>query len=202
MTRWQLSPVIVAISRLRFGLPIGGAGLLFSERPVSLPSSGLHLFDTVLENRTFGVAYELQRKKVLRLLSDRRERPIFTSPSRGSNSQPGSAAARSNSPCTCRKARQWRAFAIRCPVSVLPNSLNARSIRGKSPDTTANIPVFRRPTAESPRGTSRDGGREIEIPRFIKPQLATLKSKASVGPHGSTKSSMTTNLRNGHIESS
>src|SRR6266851_7996576 len=35
-TRWQSSPVTVAISRLSFGLPIGGAGLLFSERPVSL----------------------------------------------------------------------------------------------------------------------------------------------------------------------
>jgi hypothetical protein len=72
-TRWQLSPVIVAISRLRFGLPIGGTGLLFSERPVSLPSSGLHRFDTVFENRTFRVAYELQRKEVLRLLSDKQD---------------------------------------------------------------------------------------------------------------------------------
>ena len=48
-TRWQLSPVTVAISRLSFGLPIGGAGLLFSERPVSLRSSGLHRFGTVLQ---------------------------------------------------------------------------------------------------------------------------------------------------------
>jgi hypothetical protein len=62
--RWQLSPVTVAISRLRFGLPTGGARLLFSERPVSLPSSGLHRFDTVLENGTFRVAYELQRKEI------------------------------------------------------------------------------------------------------------------------------------------
>ena len=50
-TRWQFSPVTVAISRLSFGLPIGGAGLLFSERPASLRSSGLHRFGTVLENR-------------------------------------------------------------------------------------------------------------------------------------------------------
>jgi hypothetical protein len=72
----NLARVTVAISRLRFGLPIGSAGLLFSDRPASLRSSGLDRFGTVLEIRTFRVAYELWRKEVWRLLSDGRERPI------------------------------------------------------------------------------------------------------------------------------
>ena len=84
-TRSQLSPVTVPVSRLTYGLPIGRVGLLFSEGPVSLRSSGLHRFDTVLELPTFRVSYELRRKGVLRVLSNRRERPISNSPSRGSN---------------------------------------------------------------------------------------------------------------------
>ena len=75
-----IKPVTAAISHLSFGLPIGRVGLLFSERSVSLRSSGLHPFGTVLEIRTFGVTYELQRKEVLPLLSGRRERPISNSP--------------------------------------------------------------------------------------------------------------------------
>jgi hypothetical protein len=74
LTRGQLSPVIAAISHLGAGLPTGRAGRFFSERPNSLRSSGPHPFSTFLEIRTFGAAYELQRKKVLPLLSDRRER--------------------------------------------------------------------------------------------------------------------------------
>jgi hypothetical protein len=84
-TRSQLSPVTVPVSRLSYGPPIGRVGLLFSERPVSLRSSGLRRFDTVLEIPTFRVSYELQRKGVLRVLSNRRERPISNSPYRGSN---------------------------------------------------------------------------------------------------------------------
>ena len=96
---WQLSPVAVAISRLRFGLPIGRAGLLFSERPVSLRSSGPRRFGTVLEIRTFRVAYEPQRKEVLRLLSDGRGRPISNSPSRGLN--PATPAKQSGAERKC-----------------------------------------------------------------------------------------------------
>jgi hypothetical protein len=79
------SPVTAAISHLSSGLLIGRVGLLFSERPVSLRSSGLHRFGTILEIRTFRITYDFRRKEVLRLLSDRRECPISNSPSRGSN---------------------------------------------------------------------------------------------------------------------
>lgn len=47
-------------------------------------------------------------------------------------------------PISSRKARQWRAFAIRRPVSVLPISWTEAQIRGKSLANTANIPVFGR----------------------------------------------------------
>jgi hypothetical protein len=84
-TRGQTSPVIAAIYHLSSGLPIGKAGLVFSEMPVSLRSSRLHLFGTVLEIRTFGPTYELQRKEVLPVLLDRRGRLNSNSPCRGSN---------------------------------------------------------------------------------------------------------------------
>src|SRR6266851_447306 len=59
-----------------------GARSLFSERPISLRSSGLRTFSTVLEITAFRVTYKSQRKDVLRLLSDRREHPIpITMPS-------------------------------------------------------------------------------------------------------------------------
>jgi len=58
------------------GLPIGITALLFSETPVSLQTSVLRPFDTVFEIRSFRVTYELHRKEVLPLLSDRRERRI------------------------------------------------------------------------------------------------------------------------------
>jgi len=73
-------------------LPIGKASLLFSEGPVSLRSSGLHPFGTVLEIRTFGATYGLQRKEVLPLLSDRRGRLISNSPYRGRILSPQSAS--------------------------------------------------------------------------------------------------------------
>jgi hypothetical protein len=76
----DLSPVVAAISHLSMGLKIGRAGSMFSERPVSLRSSGLRNFGTVLEILTFRRTYEFQRKVVLRLPSDRRERPISNSP--------------------------------------------------------------------------------------------------------------------------
>jgi hypothetical protein len=75
----QLSPATAAISHLSFGLPIGSAGLLFSEKPVCLRSSGLHQLGTVLEIRTFRVTYNPARKEVLRLFSRRRESPISKS---------------------------------------------------------------------------------------------------------------------------
>jgi hypothetical protein len=70
---------------------------------------------------------------------------------------------------TNRKARQWRAFAIRCPVSGLPNSLNAKPTRGKSPDTTANIPVFRRPTAETEFDQHWLAGLTVQIAKTFRP---------------------------------
>src|SRR5271167_2592792 len=48
-----------------------------------------------------------------------------------------------------RKARQWRAFAIRLAVSRLPILGNTRPIRRASPATTAKIPVFRRQRPET-----------------------------------------------------
>jgi hypothetical protein len=39
-THWQLNPVAVAISNLRSGLRAGRTALLFSERPLSLRTSG------------------------------------------------------------------------------------------------------------------------------------------------------------------
>jgi hypothetical protein len=73
---WQLSPASVAISNLSSGLPTDRVVLLFSERPVSLRTSGLHSFGTVLEIQSFRVTYELQRKSICVDLSDGREPPI------------------------------------------------------------------------------------------------------------------------------
>jgi hypothetical protein len=58
--------------------------------------------------------------------------------------QPGIPALGEMAPDSRRKARQWRAFSIRRPVSVLPISWNKGRIRGKSLAHAANIPVFRR----------------------------------------------------------
>lgn len=54
----HISPVEAAISRLNSGLQIDRAGSLFSEWPISLWSSGLCGFGTVLEIRMFREAYE------------------------------------------------------------------------------------------------------------------------------------------------
>src|SRR3981081_2033310 len=51
--RWQLSPVVLAISNSSSGLPPGKVALFFSEMPVSLRTSGLHPFGTVLKIRSF-----------------------------------------------------------------------------------------------------------------------------------------------------
>jgi hypothetical protein len=80
-TRGQLSPITAVIPQLSSVLSIGKAGLLFSERPVSLRSSGLHPLGTVFEIRTFRATCKLQRKVVFPLLSDRLELLIFNSPS-------------------------------------------------------------------------------------------------------------------------
>src|SRR4030081_2738396 len=48
-TRGQLSPAAVAISNLGSGLLTGRTALLFSEGPISLRTSGLRPFSTVLE---------------------------------------------------------------------------------------------------------------------------------------------------------
>ena len=68
--RWQLSPAAAAISNLSSGLPTGRAALLFSARPVSLRTSGLHPLGTVPEIRSFRVTYEPQQKVVRPFLSD------------------------------------------------------------------------------------------------------------------------------------
>jgi hypothetical protein len=55
--RWQFGPVAVAVSNLSSGLPPGRNCPLFSERPVSLRTSGLHLDSTVLGIRSFRATY-------------------------------------------------------------------------------------------------------------------------------------------------
>jgi len=55
--RWQFGPVGVAVSNLSSGLPPGRIGPLFSERPVSLRTSGLHPDSTVLGIRSFRATY-------------------------------------------------------------------------------------------------------------------------------------------------
>src|SRR5260221_887596 len=74
--RWQFSPISKAISNLSSELLAGEAPNLFSERPVSLRTSGLRKFSTVLKIRLFRAAYGLQRKEVGEYLLNRREPPI------------------------------------------------------------------------------------------------------------------------------
>jgi hypothetical protein len=62
---WQLSPVLAAVSDLSSGLLIGRGGSFFSEWLISLRSSGLRGFSTVLEIPVFREAYEFQRNGVL-----------------------------------------------------------------------------------------------------------------------------------------
>ncbi len=87
---WQFSPVAVAISNLSSGLPIGGTALFFSEGPVSLRTSGLHRFGTVLEFERFELLKSFGGKRFGRFsriarASDFHDRiPIF----RGSNPPP------------------------------------------------------------------------------------------------------------------
>jgi hypothetical protein len=59
---WQLSPLLAAISDLSSGLLIGRVRLFVSEWLISLQSSGLSGFGTVLEIRVFRGAYEIQMK--------------------------------------------------------------------------------------------------------------------------------------------
>ena len=63
--------------------------------------------------------------------------------------QPTSPAFRELAPYIDRKARHWRAFAIRRPVSVLPISPNEGRIRGKSLADAANIPDSERLWSET-----------------------------------------------------
>ena len=72
----DLSPIAAAISHLNSGLLLGSERSLFSERPISLQSSGLRRFGTVFEIPTFRRTSEFQRKEVLPLLSDGREELI------------------------------------------------------------------------------------------------------------------------------
>jgi hypothetical protein len=76
-SRWQFSPVAVAVSNSSSGLSTVTTALLFSETAVSLRTSALRSFDTVLEFRSFRVTCKLQREEVRPLLSDRREPPIL-----------------------------------------------------------------------------------------------------------------------------
>jgi hypothetical protein len=52
-----ISPILAAISDLSSGLLMGRAGAFFSEWLISLRSSGLRQFGTVLEIRMFRDAY-------------------------------------------------------------------------------------------------------------------------------------------------
>jgi hypothetical protein len=123
---WQLSPIAAAISHLSSGLLIGRARSLFSDRPISLQSSGLRRFGTVLEIRMFRETYEFQRKEVLLLLLDRREHPISNSPYRGSN--PLAPGRQSGAPRTCPpKAQKGPPMAGFCWVT------NLGFLRGKWP---------------------------------------------------------------------
>jgi hypothetical protein len=63
-TRSQASPEAVAISNLSSRLSTGRTGVLFSEAPISLRTSGLHPFGTVLEIRSCRVTYEPRRKVI------------------------------------------------------------------------------------------------------------------------------------------
>jgi hypothetical protein len=63
--------------------------------------------------------------------------------------QPASPTPGGIGPDGRRKAHQWRAFAIWCPVSVLPISRHQDGIRRKSPANALNIPVFGRRRPES-----------------------------------------------------
>jgi hypothetical protein len=72
-------------SHSSFGLPIGRAGLLFSERPVSLRSSGLPPLRTVLKIRTFEATYDASGMRFCRFPLDRRGHLISNSSCRGSN---------------------------------------------------------------------------------------------------------------------
>jgi hypothetical protein len=117
-SRGLLSPVAVAFSNSSSGLTTGTTALLFSEAPVSLRTSVLRPFDTVLEIRSFRVTYELQRKEVRPLLSDRREPPISRISSRLCNSWFLSPAAK-------------RALAKACSLFLLPPS------QGSNPSASA-----------------------------------------------------------------
>ena len=55
---WKLSPVLAAISDLGSGLLLGRVPPFFSKWLVSLQSSGLYGFGTILEIRVFQDAYE------------------------------------------------------------------------------------------------------------------------------------------------
>src|SRR6202011_25777 len=67
--------------------------------------------------------------------------------------QPASPAPGDFTLCNATKARQWRAFANWLSVSGLRNwGLRERN-RRKSPDTAANIPVFRRRAPETEFGS-------------------------------------------------
>jgi hypothetical protein len=52
-SRWQKSSVFAAISNLSSELPTGEIVLFFSKKPISLRTSGLHPFGTVLKIRSF-----------------------------------------------------------------------------------------------------------------------------------------------------
>jgi hypothetical protein len=107
------SPTIEAISRLSFGFPIGRAGSIFSERPVSLQSSGLHRFSTVLQNSNTSSWLWTSSEGGFHTSLGRREHPISNLPSGGSI-PPAPARhcdVRSGSPRNARTGRKSRLFA-------------------------------------------------------------------------------------------
>jgi hypothetical protein len=85
----------------------GRTALLFSERPVSLRTSGLDPFATVLKIRLFRATYEPQRKVVWPFLSDRQEPPI------SKVSSPPAPARHSGAPETALRRRLLSAITSR-----------------------------------------------------------------------------------------
>jgi hypothetical protein len=83
-TLLAISPILAAIFDLRSGRLYAEVSSFFSKWPISLWSSGLRGFGTVLQIRVFREAYEHQRKGVLEPLSNRRDQPSSKSPDRGS----------------------------------------------------------------------------------------------------------------------
>jgi hypothetical protein len=99
--------------------------------------------------------------------------------------QPRSQRLGENASRTGGKARQWRAFAIRSPVSVLPIARYSDRIPRKSPANTVNIPVFgrRRPETWFDHALRDEGGGRFWAPRrSLNIGLSVLTGTVLCGP--------------------